>query len=81
MKQKTVWRLIVCGLWAGAAQSVVHAGPGAMETVQQLIAGDRLVLGVVEEVRSDQARIGTSEGRPRFIPMNVRKGVTHTQNR
>ena len=32
-----------------------------------------MLLGTVEEVRSDQARINTGEVEPRFIPMNVRK--------
>ena len=32
-----------------------------------------MLLGVVEEVRSEQARIDTGELQPRFIPMGVRK--------
>jgi hypothetical protein len=39
----------------------------------QLLSGNRVLLGTVEEVRSDQARINTGEGQPRFVPMNVRK--------
>ena len=46
------------------------AGTG---TDAQLLSGDRVLLGTVEEVRSDQARINTGEGQPRFVPMNVRK--------
>lgn len=38
-----------------------------------LLPGNRVLLGTVEEVRSDQAKINTGEGQPRFIPMNVRK--------
>ncbi len=43
------------------------------ETDAQLLSGNRVLLGTVEEVRSDQARINTGEGQPRFVPMNVRK--------
>jgi hypothetical protein len=39
----------------------------------QLLPGDRVILGTVEEVRSDQARVDTGELQPRFIPMGVRK--------
>ena len=37
------------------------------------LPGNRTFLGTVEEVRSDQARVNTGEGQPRFVPMNVRK--------
>lgn len=43
------------------------------EDTPQLLAGDRVLLGTVEEIRSDQARINTGEVEPRFIPMDVRK--------
>jgi hypothetical protein len=39
----------------------------------QLLSGDRVLLGTAEGVRSDQARIHTGDGQPRFIPMNVRR--------
>lgn len=73
MIQTNLWRLTVLALWAGSGLAVAHAGPDTTGAAHQLIAGDRIVLGVVEEVRSDQARIGTGEGQPRFIPINVRK--------
>ena len=38
-----------------------------------LLPGSRVLLGTVEEVRSDQAKINTGEGQPRFIPVNERK--------
>ncbi|MEO8048064.1 MAG: hypothetical protein ABI684_12325 [Nitrospirota bacterium] len=41
--------------------------------VHALLPGNRVLLGTVEEVRSDQAKINTGEGQPRFIPMNIRK--------
>jgi hypothetical protein len=37
------------------------------------ILGNRILQGIVEEIRSDQARVNTGEGQPRFVPMNVRK--------
>jgi hypothetical protein len=52
--------------------SIADASEGAW-TDPQLLSGDRVLLGTVEEVRSDQARINTGEGQPRFVPMNVRK--------
>ncbi|MGC3975732.1 MAG: hypothetical protein QM771_15320 [Nitrospira sp.] len=39
----------------------------------QLLPGDRVLVGTVEEVRSDQARVNTGELQPRFVPMGVRK--------
>ena len=40
---------------------------------RQLLPGDRVLVGTVEEVRSDQARVDTGELQPRFVPMGVRK--------
>ena len=60
----TFW-LISLVFMAGAAV-VAAADP-------QLLSGDRVLLGTVEEVRSDQARIDIGDVEPRFIPMNVRK--------
>jgi ribosomal protein S1 len=42
-------------------------------TDPQLLSGDRVLLGTVEEIRSDQAKVDIGEGQPRYIPMNVRK--------
>lgn len=51
--------------------------PGAAAELElfhgQLLPGDRVLLGTVEEVRSDQARVDTGELQPRFIPMGVRQ--------
>jgi hypothetical protein len=56
---------VLPGAWA-------HAAPeGAAE--HQHLVGNRTFLGTVDEVRSDQARVNTGEGQPRFVPMNVRK--------
>ena len=73
MIQQTLLRLTILTLWMSSALSIAHAGSEATGADHQLISGDRIVLGVVEEVRSDQARIGSGEGQPRFVPMNVRK--------
>ncbi len=48
-------------------------GSAREEGDAQHFSGNRVLLGTVEEVRSDQARINTGEGQPRFVPMNVRK--------
>src|SRR5690349_2113970 len=68
-------------LWPRLVLTVLFLSPTAMalaaattEDTPQLLAGDRVLLGTVEEVRSDQARINTGEVEPRFVPMNVRKG-------
>ncbi|MDP9131912.1 MAG: hypothetical protein M3M98_02105, partial [Nitrospirota bacterium] len=55
------------------ALSAAHAGSDQGDIKHQLLPGNRVLMGTVEEVRSDQARINTGEGQPRFIPMNVRK--------
>ncbi|WP_447987490.1 hypothetical protein [Nitrospira sp. Nam74] len=39
----------------------------------QLLLGDRVLLGTVEEIAGGEARINTGEVEPRYIPMNVRK--------
>jgi hypothetical protein len=53
--------------------SIAKAGTEFAEPHPQLLPGDRVLLGTVEEVRSDQARIDTGEVQPRFVPMNVRQ--------
>ena len=42
--------------------SVADAASERAGTDTQLLSGDRVLLGTVEEVRSDQARIKTGEG-------------------
>ncbi|MDQ6735227.1 MAG: hypothetical protein M3Z35_14105 [Nitrospirota bacterium] len=64
--------LLITILWLGAASPAFSAGADD-ETTPQFLRGDRVLLGTVEEVRSEQARIDTGEVQPRFIPMNVRK--------
>jgi hypothetical protein len=63
--------MLTLSLWAGSAMA--HATVQGESNDAQLLSGNRVLLGTVEEVRSDQARIDTGEGQPRFVPMNVRK--------
>ena len=71
MPHQTLWRLAVLTLWfIGAVSSAAAEVPG---TDAELLSGDRVLLGTVEEIRSDQAKINIGEGQPRYIPMNVRK--------
>lgn len=72
MIQKTAYHLLIATGWLIMAAAGADAFPPA-EQIHQLLPGDRVLLGIVEEVRSDQARINTGEMQPRFIPMNVRK--------
>lgn len=51
-----------------AASDVKFAG-----STDQLLPGDRVLLGTVEEIAGQQARVNTGEVQPRYIPMNVRK--------
>jgi hypothetical protein len=73
MAQQTLWRLAVLSVWFIGAVSVADAASEVGGTDPQLLSGDRVLLGTVEEIRSDQAKINTGEGQPRYIPMNVRK--------
>lgn len=73
MTRNGLWRLVVLSVWWLSAASVVGAAPEFEQTHPQLLPDDRVLLGTVEEVRSEQARIDTGEMQPRFIPMGVRK--------
>ena len=74
MRQHASFKATGLTVFAASILSLAYAGPDkAAGSPAQRIAGDRTVLGVVEIVGSDQARIGTNKGQPRFVPMNVRK--------
>ncbi len=74
MAQPNLWFLVFLALSLFGTVPVAHtASEEPAGTEPQLLPGNRVLLGTVEEVRSDQARINTGEGQPRFIPMNVRK--------
>lgn len=62
--------LTVCFI---ATEPVAHATSEAPGLHPQLLSENRVLLGTVEEIRSDQAKINTGEGQPRYLPMNVRK--------
>lgn len=58
------------------AIATVSAAASASEiagTDPELHSGDRVLLGTVEEVRSEQVRIDIGELEPRFIPMGMRE--------
>jgi hypothetical protein len=72
MTRYVVAPTFVFSLW------MVSTAFAATETVfpdasAQLLPGDRVLLGTVEEIAGEQARIDTGEVQPRYIPMNVRK--------
>ena len=71
MAQQALWRLAVLTMWFIGAVSIAAAE--VQGTDAELLSGDRVLLGTVEDVRSDQAKINIGEGQPRYIPMNVRK--------
>jgi hypothetical protein len=72
MNWQSVWQVAtLTGLWISMA-SIANATSESEHVHHQLLSGDRILLGTVEEVRSAQARIDTGEGQPRFIPMGVR---------
>ncbi len=73
MTRNTLRRLAVLTVWWISVVSVADAASEVAGTDPQLLSESRVLLGTVEEVRSDQARINTGEGQPRFVPMNVRK--------
>ena len=73
MTRKNLWRLVVLSVWWFSAASIANAASEVGQTHPQLLSGDRVLLGTVEDVRSDQAKIHTGEGESRYIPMNVRK--------
>lgn len=75
MSKNSIWQLAVLVLAVGgiSAASVGEAASDSEQVHPQILSGNRVLLGTVEEIRSDQARINTGEVQPRFIPMGVRK--------
>ena len=73
MTQHALWRLAVLTVWLIATAPVAEAASDVAGTDPQLLSGDRVLLGTVEDIRSDQARINAGEVEPRYLPMNVRK--------
>jgi hypothetical protein len=50
-------------------QSTPSAVGSQEENVQALLPGDRIVVGVVEEVTEDQVKVTTGEVQPRYLPL------------
>ncbi|MEO6542891.1 MAG: hypothetical protein ABIP05_02470, partial [Nitrospiraceae bacterium] len=67
------WKLVALTIWLFATEPSAHAAAEVQGTDPQLLSENRVLLGTVEEIRSDQAKINIGEGQPRYIPMNVRK--------
>lgn len=66
-------RLMILALCWCASGPLLSAATDVESTHRQLLPGDRVLVGTVEEVRSDQARVDTGELQPRFVPIGVRK--------
>ncbi|HEU4685988.1 MAG TPA: hypothetical protein VFS39_15890, partial [Nitrospira sp.] len=73
MARNTLYRLTILLAWWLGAGFPAGAAPELEPAHPQLLPGDRVLLGTVQEIRSEQARIDTGELEPRFIPMGVRK--------
>ncbi|MGH7182094.1 MAG: hypothetical protein ACREJN_08965 [Nitrospiraceae bacterium] len=73
VRRNILWLLAVLVVWGISGASIGDAAAGSEQAQPQLIPGDRVLLGTVEEVRGDQARINMGTEQPRFIPMGVRK--------
>ncbi len=73
MTQQALWRLVMLTVWLIGTVPVADAASEVTGTEPQLLSGDRVLLGTVAEIRSDQAKINVGELEYRYIPMNVRK--------
>lgn len=73
MKHQALWRVAVFTLGVISVAAVAVTTTEAAGTDSQHLSGEQVLLGTVVEVRSDQARIDTGQGQPRFVPMNVRR--------
>lgn len=72
-RRNILWLVAVLAVWAISGASVGDRTASAEQDHPQLIPGDRILLGTVKEIRSDQAIIDIGELQPRYLPMNVRK--------
>jgi hypothetical protein len=71
MNKRIQWPLIGVAVWWISAAAVGGAAV-AEPAPHELLRGDRVLIGTVQEVRGAQARIDTGEVEPRFVPMGVR---------
>ncbi|TKS58543.1 MAG: hypothetical protein EWM73_03486 [Nitrospira sp.] len=67
------WKLIVLSVWWLSAASIAGAASEVEPPQPQRFPGNRVLLGTVKEIRSDQAIIDIGELQLRYLPMNVRK--------
>jgi len=72
MTHKILFRLVVLSVCCLSA-AIIATAAAEVEPHPQLLSGDRVLLGTVQEVRSDQVRINTGDLTSRFVPMGVRK--------
>jgi hypothetical protein len=73
MKRQIVGLFLVFAVWCISGVSIGDAAAGSDQAHSHLIPGDRVLLGTVVDIRSNQAKIAMSEGQPRYVPVNVRK--------
>jgi len=73
MRRYFIWQAAILTVGLLSSATFVGAASGAEGAHPQLLPGDRVLIGTVEEVRSEQAKIDTGEMSPRFVPMGVRK--------
>lgn len=75
MTRQTLWRttVLTAGVLGLLASTTFAGVPDVDPDHHPLLPGDRVLLGTVEDIRSDQAQINTGELQPRFVPMGVRK--------
>ena len=73
MTRNSLWRLAVFAGWAILSKSVAHAAGDVARTDPQLLSEDRILPRTVDEDRGDHVRLNTGKGKPRFLPMGVRK--------
>lgn len=76
MTRHTLWQAAVftTGVFGLLGLTILAgAAPGAEADAHQLLPGDRVLIGTVESIRSDQAQVKTGELQPRFVPLGVRR--------
>ena len=76
MTRQTLWQATVLTtgvMWLLASTTLAGTTPDADADRRQLLRGDRVLIGTVEDIRSDQAQVDTGELQPRFVPTGVRK--------
>jgi translation initiation factor IF-1 len=73
MRRQILGLFVVLAVWCLSGIPIGDAAARSEQAHSHLIPGDRILLGTVVDIRSDQAKIAMSEGQPRYVPVNVRK--------